>query len=154
MNNPEIPNSWTVMNKLEWISVDKYKYRFNEDDGFEREVKFYPAFKDEKYGISPVKIEMILRGNEGCVINEIITNWFLDSVNSDYPNGSLITWHSKNPSYSQDKIDCNYLKQGFCYGGHFFVTDQRNLTLLKTEGSDGIWKYLKEIYMQKVQNKE
>lgn len=131
-----------------------------------QEIELMPAFDKRNlnpkkdYGIHGVEMRMILSGELGAVQFVVYTNWQLPHIDAEKghredglfckPMGADVGYHSPTPQYegqtSQDK--CPYLDNKPCYyDGSGLAAESMLNNVLLPEGSEGVWKALKERYI-------
>jgi hypothetical protein len=139
----------------------------------ERITKFYPAFDKrnpephKNYGIHGVDLRMILKGELGVVQFVLYTNWQLPHVTEEFLNKPMdrlsikcfylplpadIGYHSPSPMYDGQSIcsdSCEYLDGRPCYYDGSGLRAEDVYTVLLESGSDGVWKYLEEDYIDR-----
>lgn len=130
---------------------------------FRQLVEFSPAWDKrdpdprKNYGIGPVKIRFVLIGPKGAVHWLVRTNWELPHVRaeldrkgykSDPLTGYDRGYHSPKPTYEGQQVcqyDCEYIG-GPCYCDGSVLASEELVDVLVRNGSDGIWKALREDY--------
>lgn len=138
--------------------------------GFTKIVELTPAFdKRDKnpaknYGIHNVELRMILRGPLGATQFVLYTNWQLphvtqEMIDDNYGHDSTkikvcflplpadLGYHWNTRRYdTQHSQPCKYTKSGKCYYDGSGLNAYRIYEVLIREGSDGVWRELKEYY--------
>lgn len=135
---------------------------------FERIVELTPAFdmRDpnpaKNYGIHPVELRMILKGERGAVQFVLHTGWHLSHVHDEFwrkhlvdgydwtkPYPADLGYHSRYPIYEgQEPLgeDCPYVPGGVCYYDGSTLNAEPLYEVLLKEGSEGIWRHLEAFY--------
>lgn len=123
----------------------------------ERIVEFWPAYDRrssdpaEDYGIGPMKIRFILKGEKGAVQFLIGTNWFLPGLSvKDFGERQPVAWDLGYHSYKMGATffeECDVLG-GPCYYDGSTLAAEPIRDRLVSEGSDAVWEALEEYYEQ------
>lgn len=126
----------------------------NIKEKFEQITEFEPAFDNETYGKHCVSLRMTLKGKKGAVDFVLYTGWFLPETTNNckkmFPMPADLGYHSPKPRYKGEKpirIDCPYVPKGKkCYYGGSTLNADKPYKILVKEGSEALWKFLKEYY--------
>ena len=132
-------------------------------DVLRREVSMTPAFDkrdpnpSKNYGIHGVDLRMYVIGARGAVQFVLYTDWHLPHVDEELrAKGSLIGptpadlgYHSPIPTYEGQENyahdDCHLLGCR-CYYDGSGLNAERIFDVLRSEGSDGVWRELEAYY--------
>lgn len=134
-------------------------------ENLERIVEFTPAFDkrhrdpSKNYGIHGVELRMVLKGEAGAVQFVLYTNWQLPHVTREldakrgshtlcHPMPADLGYHSPSPRWDDQTAqpDCPYLDGKPCYYDGSGLNAERIYGVLLREGSDGVWRELREYY--------
>lgn len=135
---------------------------------FERIVTMSPAFDrrdpdpSKNYGIHGVELRMVLKGPKGATQFVLYTNWMLPNVERETwskghdtgtlriltsPTAADFGYHWHRPHYSgHDAMTCDLLPAGKCYYDGSSLNADRIFDVLRSEGSDGVWRELESLY--------
>lgn len=141
-----------------------------------KEITFVPAFDkrnsnpSKSYGIHGVDIKFIYGDGRGYVQFVLYTNWQLPSVEEEAlakANSSIATnrypfvmwqkpmaadlgYHSPTPIFEgQDPMDnCHLLGGGKCYYDGSRLNAERIFTVLREQGSEGVWSELESYWKE------
>jgi hypothetical protein len=137
-------------------------------DGFDYIVEFTPAWDrtdpdpTKNYGVQGVELRMVLKGDRGAVQFVLYTGWMLDMI----PDGTTtfmvgdpttaplpadLGYHSPKPMYDGHTMmdgPCEYLDGAQCYYDGSGLNAQRIWNTLVREGSNGVWRDLREYYRE------
>lgn len=135
---------------------------------FERIVTMSPAFDrrdpnpSKNYGIHGVELRMVLKGPKGATQFVLYTNWMLPHVERETwakghdtetlriltrPTAADLDYHWHRPHYSgHDARKCDLLPAGECYYDGSSLNAERVFDVLRSEGSDGVWRELESLY--------
>lgn len=139
----------------------------HQDDGFEYIVDFEPAWDKtdpdpkKNCGVHGVEMRMVLKGEDGAVQFLLYTSWMLDMV-ADEVNSFMVPipasaplpadlgYHSPKPMYDGHEAmgSCAYLDGADCYYDGSGLNAQRIWNTLVKEGSNGVWRELREYYKE------
>lgn len=146
------------------------------DDGFERIVEMSPAFDrrnpdpNKNYGIGSVRIKFVLKGEHGATHFMFSSGWYLPHVRDELardlfrtptrqnldtsfaPTGYDVGYHDTTPHYEGQEAqnDCPYLNGKPCYTDGSALASDVMLDKLIREGSEGVWRELREWYDEKI----
>ena len=129
----------------------------------ERIVEFYPAYDKrdsdptKNYGIHGVDLRMVLKGERGAVQFVLYTDWQLPHVAAEHKARGLhleplpadLGFHSPVPMYDGDEAiesACAYLDGKPCFYDGSGLAADRIFSVLRAEGSDGVWRELEAYY--------
>lgn len=141
-------------------------------DGFEQMLVMTPAFDKrhpnpgKNYGIHGVELRFFLTGPVGAVTFTVFTNWQLPHVTEEtmqrtldrhpdriglkcsfLPSAAGIGYHWPTARYEgQTESACDLLRGGKCYSDSSFVRSEEVLERLIREGSEGVWRYMRDFY--------
>jgi hypothetical protein len=137
----------------------------------ERITTVYPAYDKrnpdptKNYGIHSAELKMVLKGELGAVQFLLYTGWYLEHVarelysnqRRDYeysyftPQPADLGYHSTTPRYEGQppSDECEYLEGKPCYYDGSSLNARKPYELLITLGSEAVWKYLEEYYIEK-----
>ena len=137
----------------------------------EKITKFFPAWDKrnvnpgKNYGIHGVELLMALKGEKGAVEFVVYTNWHLPHVQNEllakcndqlsircsfFPDSANLGYHSKKQQYEEQQIsssECEYCDGQPCYCDGSGLASEKVFVLLVEEGSDAVWKFLEEYYV-------
>jgi hypothetical protein len=120
----------------------------------ERIVHMYPAWdrrdKDpaKNYGISSVRIRMVLKGPKGATQFVLSTGWTLPHLPNGEPMGMDVGYHSPKPMYDGQTVmddNCDILGGPCYYDGSTLQADDMFLLLVRS-GSEYVWNELERRY--------
>lgn len=126
----------------------------------------------KNYGIHGVDLRMILKGDKGVVQFVLYTNWMLPHVTKEmdrrtlkearegtlndislwctyHPQPADLGYHSPVPMYEGQNVcseSCEYLDGKPCYYDGSGLNAESIYEVLLKEGSDGVWRELKDFY--------
>lgn len=136
---------------------------------FERIIRFSPAFDRrhsdpaKNYGIHDVHIYFCVKGEKGCAIFSMGTEWFLPETNSWMiecsqrigarekwqPRGNAVCYCSPTPLHdwqvNNGRENCDWLGCT-CYGDCSYTISDTVVQLLISKGSDAVWEWLENWY--------
>lgn len=131
-------------------------------DGFKTHIEIQPAFDkrdpnpSKDYGIGSVKIRFVLRGEKGAVIFSCSTGMYLPQQVKEHghdewkkwqPMGYGVWYCTTTPIEGvEPRKNCENLDGKDCYGDGSCLASDEVMPILISEGSEGLWKKLKEYY--------
>lgn len=103
------------------------------------------------HGVGAVDMRMVLKGPLGVVQFVLYTGWYLDETpkhHSMKPLAADLGYHSRKPLYEgQTQMDyCNYFDGDPCYYDGSSLNAEAPWHLLRYDGGDAVWDYLREYY--------
>lgn len=135
----------------------------SETSKFAKEIVFRPAFDKrdpdpkKNYGIHGVEVSFALKGESGTIVFLLYTPWHLNSVDtSKWPEFMLgftpaeIGYHRKvkEEEFERNNDYCHFVEGPCAYAGSGLHA-REYFTILKEQGSDGLWKALEAYYYRK-----
>lgn len=133
----------------------------------ERLTTFTPAFDkrhknpSKNYGVHGCELHMVLKGKLGAVQFILYTNWMLPHVDKEFENRGAdvfskplpadVGYHSPKPMYDEqpEREECQFLDGKSCYYDGSGLHAQTAFDVLVEGGSDGLWGFLEEYYIDK-----
>lgn len=118
----------------------------------------------KRRGCHGLSIVFLLRGPLGAVQFKMGTEWLPTWVQEGrwgptvkpdpnprlrdhYPTAVDLGHHWKTPLYDGEaRMECDYLKQGYCFYDGSGLNAEPVMARLLTEGSDGVWSELEDYY--------
>lgn len=103
------------------------------------------------HGIGSVDMRMVLKGPLGAVQFVLYTGWYLDEtprLRPLEPMAADLGYHSPKPRYeSQYSMGpCTYLNDEPCFYDGSSLNAEEPWRILRYEGGDAVWAYLREYY--------
>lgn len=125
-----------------------------------REITMLPASdsRAKQGGIHGVDMRMVLSGELGAVDFCIYTGWMLPSVRLEHnlrhyvPDAmpAYVGYHSPHPKYPEQtpQDNCQLIKGDVCYSDVSYTTSDEVFDVLTKKGSDGVWEWLENYYVE------
>ena len=158
-----------VLPDVEWFPPDGHT-------GFQRGIRFSPAFRDEvgiasgkssdNYGQGSVGFEAYLKGPHGAVQFKMGTDWTISDCEFHYPRKAHnfgpsahdLGYHSPLPMYDgQEPIsdECEFLADGgACYYDGSGLNAQKVMARFFREGLPGVWWELEDYYRERFESRD